>query len=40
MMHTGTCEEIRPFNFYSLEEFEYKQLISRSKYFVGAYEHL
>jgi hypothetical protein len=23
-----------------LEEFEYKQLISRSKYFVGLYEHI
>ena len=39
-MQAGVCEEVKPFNFYSLEEFEYRQLISRSKHFVGLFLHL
>lgn len=33
------CEALRPFDFYDLVEFEYIQLLSRSKYIVGIYSH-
>jgi hypothetical protein len=36
-MEAGVCEELKPFYFYSLQEFDYQELISRSKYFVGSY---
>ncbi len=38
-MEDGVCEPLRPFDFYGLEEFEYIQLLSRSKYMVGIYSH-
>ena len=33
----GTCEPVKAFNFYSLDEFDYQQLISKSRYKVGSY---